>query len=331
MRIGIICPSEIAFRRFMPSLMKDSEFVFIGLGVASKEEAGGELISGQLQKAQEFIKLYNGVIFNSYFDLVSSKEIDAVYLPLPPALHYKWALLALENNKHVLLEKPSTTSLKDTEGLIKVSKIRKLALHENYMFVFHKQIEQIKKIIESGEIGFVRLYRISFGFPMRSLDDFRYNKSLGGGALLDAGGYAIKYASILLGDNSDIVCAKSNFIEGFEVDMFGSATLINNLGVTAQVSFGIDNQYKCELEVWGSKGSLYTNRVLTAPDGYVPEVTLKKGNEEEKIILSADDAFFNSIQYFKTCVKSDKIRNENYEVILKQSVLIEKFKEKALL
>ena len=53
------------------------------------------------------------------------------------------------------------------------------------MFIYHSQLDEIDNMISSGEIGDIRLYRISFGFPMRAANDFRYNKALGGGALID--------------------------------------------------------------------------------------------------------------------------------------------------
>lgn len=325
MKIGVICPSEIAFRRFMPSLKKDSDFQFIGLGVASAEEAGGKVITGQREKAEEFISLYGGCIYNSYEDLVTSDDIECVYLPLPPALHYKWAKIALENGKHVLVEKPSTINTMDTSDLLRLAREKNLALHENYMFVFHKQIKEINDIVSSGEIGDVRLYRINFGFPMRSLNDFRYNKALGGGALIDAGGYTLKYASLLLGDTAKLCCAQKNYISGFEVDMYGSGMLINKDGITAQVAFGMDNNYKCELEIWGSKGTLYTNRVLTAPVGFSPEVIIRKGNDEERKTLSEDDSFYNSIQYFKKCINDETIRQRNFNAIQRQANLVSDF------
>ena len=121
------------------------------------------------------------------------------------------------------------------------------------MFAFHNQLKEIAQIIERGEIGDVRLYRISFGFPQRAVNDFRYNKELGGGALIDAGGYTIKYAAMLLGETAHITAAQMNYTDEFEVDIYGSATLVNQDGATAQIAFGMDNSYKCELEVWGSK------------------------------------------------------------------------------
>lgn len=301
MRIGIICPSEIAFRRFLPALKEAGCFEYAGVAIASKDEFVGateEILAKERAKAQTFVDSYGGKIYEGYKTLIESDDVDAIYLPLPPGLHYKWAKAALDAGKHTLVEKPCTIALANTEDLLKEAGEKGLAVHENYMFAFHNQIEAVNEIVRSGEIGDVRLYRISFGFPMRAQNDFRYNKALGGGALLDCGGYTMKYASMLLGPTATIKYAQSNSIEGFSVDMYGSAAMVNDEGVTAQIAFGMDHNYKCELEVWGSKGTLYTNRILTAPAGFVPEVVIRKGNEEEKRNLPADDAFKKSILHF---------------------------------
>ena len=230
-RFGIICPSEIAFRRFLPALKEAGDgFQFAAIGIASPEEWFGDLTNisqeqieeqqnRERAKAQTFIDQYGGKIVVGYGALVTCEEVDAVYLPLPPALHYQWAKMALEAGKHVFVEKPSTTSLADTEDLITLASEKRLALHENYMFIYHSQLEEINNVVKNGEIGDVRLYRITFGFPLRQLNDFRYNKALGGGALLDAGGYCMKYANWLLGGDAHVVTAQANNLEGFEVDM----------------------------------------------------------------------------------------------------------------
>lgn len=336
MKLGIICPSEIAIRRFMPAMEKIKEIKFVGVGVNSaKERYGNEMpdqltvdkmIQGERKKATNFISQYGGKIFESYEDIVKSDEIDAIYIPLPPALHYKWAKLAIENGKHVLLEKPATIEFEKTKRLVEVSKKYDVALHENYMFSFHAQLDAIDEIISSGEIGEIRLYRISFGFPMRAINDFRYNKKLGGGALIDAGGYTIKYANRLLGDSAEIVCSSMNNLDGFEVDMYGSATMMNKEGLTAQLAFGMDNNYKCELEAWGSQGCLTTGRVLTAPAGMIPKVVIRKGNDDEVRDLPADDAFLKSIYRFIECVKSREVREENCNEIIRQAELVNQFR-----
>lgn len=331
-RIGIICPSEIAARRFLPALRKAGNICFAGVAIADKTEFKGAtdvVIEAERAKAQTMIDNYGGRLFESYHALIASNEVDAVYLPLPPGLHYQWAKQALEAGKHILVEKPATTSLTDTVDLIELARKKKLAVHENYMFVFHRQIQEVNDIVMSGEIGDVRLYRIDFGFPMRAANDFRYKKALGGGALLDCGGYTFKYASLLLGNTSKIEYARLNTVEGFEVDMYGSCALSNDKGQVAQVSFGMDNDYRCNLEVWGSKGTLRSGRILTAPEGFVPSYTISRNGEIIEGNFSADDAFLKSIQCFEDCVVSEEIREENYRILMKQAELVEEFKYKS--
>ena len=116
--VGIICPSEIAFRRFLPSLKRVEEFQFVGVAIASPEEWAGEgkvteatlaVIDKERQKARTFVDCYGGRIFEGYQTLIDSPEVDVVYLPLPPALHYKWAKRTLEAGKNAYVEKPFTT------------------------------------------------------------------------------------------------------------------------------------------------------------------------------------------------------------------------------
>ena len=335
-RVGIICPSEIAFRRFLPSLQRVDEFEFSGVAIASPEEWVGDgvvsdetyaVIEKERQKAQTFVDNYGGKIYEGYQALIDAPDVDVVYLPLPPALHFKWAKRALEAGKNAYVEKPFTTSLEDTQTLISIAKEKNLAVHENYMFVFHKQLEAIRNLIAEREIGKVRQYRISFGFPRRAANDFRYHKALGGGALLDAGGYCMKYASWLLGDTARLICANAYYEPEFEVDIFGSATMVNDEGTIVQMSFGMDCDYKCDLEAWGSTGTLTTGRILTAPDGLEPDMTIKHNQDVETKKLPADNAFEKSIRHFYECLINDEERDNNYKVIERQSFFVTAFKE----
>lgn len=311
-KLGIIGTSDIAFRRFLPSLKKSDKFEYVG--VASRN----------IEKTKEFIETYGGKGFGSYNEIVQNKDIDALYIPLPPALHFKWAKKGIENGKHILLEKPFTTNSDDTKFLISLANEKKIALQENYMFQFHSQLKFIENLIKEKSIGDLRLIRIEFGFPMRKNSDFRYNKDLGGGALLDCGGYTVKLATHLLGETTKLKTSKLNFIEGFDVDIYGSAVLENKAGTVAQISFGMDNYYKCETEIWGSKGYIIAPRIFTAPSDFKPQVIYKAENEEKIFELEADDQFLNSIEYFYECIKNEGIRKTSYKELIQQSELIDK-------
>lgn len=197
------------------------------------------------------------------------------------------------------------------------------------MFAFHNQLKEIKEIIDKDTLGDIRVYRLDFGFPRRAINDFRYCKKLGGGALLDCGGYTLKYASMILGPTARIEYAKLNYTKEFEVDLYGSAALSNQEGDIVQIAFGMDNDYKCSLEIWGSKGRLETGRILTAPVGYDPSYTIIRNQQREEYPLSADDTFYKSLQYFSECISSEMIRREAYKTIQKQADLVDEFYNEA--
>lgn len=311
MKLGIVGCSEIAFRRFMPAV-KEVEGIEV-MAVAEEYDKS---------KLEPFCKEYNMEGMDSFEQLIQREDIELLYIPQPPALHYEWAKRALLAGKHVLIEKPSTTQYADSEELVRLADEKGLALHENYMFQYHSQIEQIKEIISKGIIGEIRNIRCDFGFPMRAQNDFRYNKQLGGGALLDAGGYTAKLATLFLGNTIQVDAATLNMLPNFEVDMYGSVQFSNDEGVVCQSSFGMDNSYQCSLKIWGSKGRIGTNRIFTAPENYNPVVFVETAEKKEEIILDADIHFKKSIEEFIAEIKNVEKRKKMYDEILLQARLV---------
>ena len=180
-------------------------------------------------------------------------------------------------------------------------------------------------MIADGTLGEIRLYRMSFGFPMRSQGDFRYNKELGGGALLDCGGYPVRLALEMLGDTAKVVHSKLVQPEGFGVDLYGSAVMENDAGEVAQLSFGMDNAYQCQLEVWSSKATLIAPRIFTAGDGVKPSLILRTSSDESKIELDADDQFLHSMQVFANKVFEIPMQSDD---IFMQSSMMQEIMEK---
>ncbi len=325
-RLAVLTPADIARNRFMPALLSLDSFEYAGVGKHSES------------RAQKFVEAYPGKVYDSYDAVLDDKDVEAVYIPLPPTMHYEWAKKAIMAGKHVLLEKPFAASWTEAQELVELARERGLALHENYMFPYHKEIDDIAKLVADGTVGRVRLYRVNFGFPRRPVGDFRYNPAVGGGAFLDAGGYCVKYASLLLGDTAKVVCAIQNSedVQAIDdgkaygdstLDLYGSGTMINDDKVTVQFAYGMDQNYKCDIEVWGSTGTLLVKRVLTAPPTLEPTALIDRNGQVEEIKLSADDAFRNSILRFERCILDDSVREENYKIIMTQAKLSEEFRK----
>ncbi len=315
LRLGIIGCADIARRRFMPAVLGTKGIQ----AVAVAEEY-------DQRKLALFSEEYDLETVSGYEELINRQDIDAVYVPQPPAMHYQWAKLALQAGKHVLVEKPATVSAAQSEDLISIAAEKGLALHENYMFRYHSQIQAIRNMINEGQLGEIRLYRMSFGFPKRPDGDFRYIKALGGGALLDAGGYTIKLVSLLADGGVTVQSAALKGLEGYEVDMYGSATLTDSCGTVFQVGFGMDCAYQCSVEVWGSKGRLYTNRVFTAPEDYAPVLFLENAAGRKEITLQPDAHFRHSIEVFLREIEDDQERFSMYRDISVQAHLVDEIR-----
>lgn len=337
-RIGILGASDIAYRRFLPALAKSEWFDYIGVAVADWQEWGSgyeetsyqPLLQQKMKKAAKFTDGFGGRIFVGYRNLLLSGEIDAVYIPLTPGLHDRWCRRALQAGIHVFVEKPCTTDFKRTLALVRLAKEKGLAIYENYAFCLHRQMKMILDLVGAGELGQIRLIRCTFGFPHRGETDFRYQKESGGGALLDCGGYVVRAAQMFLGDGVHVCMSALHQTGKNGVDLYGSMVLADQNGREAQLAFGMDNAYRCELEIWGSRACLTAPRIFTPPADFAPVITIR-GQEERRIEAEPDDQFANALDCFFACIADREKREPVTEQMLCCGRLVREAVEKNIL
>lgn len=310
--LGVLGASDIAFRRILPAVEESTQFSFTGIAARNS------------LRCTPFIQRFGGRCFDDYLSLLNDPDIDCVYVPLPPGLHAYWGEKVLAAGKHLFMEKPFTTSYADTQKLLKIANEKKLAVHENYMFLYHQQFRAIKQIISEGKLGALHMIRASFTFPFRGREDFRYQPELGGGALFDCGGYPLLLVSELMGKSMYLRWAGQSIDSTFNVDIGGSAVLQNDSGLTAHIFYGMDDTYRCELELWGSQASLTASRIFTAPQDFTPSFYVEAGENSRTIQVPSDNQVLNSLRHFGELIENIDVRKENYNRILRQGELIEK-------
>jgi NDP-hexose-3-ketoreductase len=311
LKIGILGFANIAKKSIIPAIkLLPDLFELVGVG------------SLKMNHSSE-IKFFEG-----YDKLLNKELIDVVYIPLPNSLHFKWAKIALERGINVLVEKSICTNYFEVEELCRIASENNCVLMENFQFRFHSQLEWIKKIINNNELGNIRSINSNFGFPpFNDVDNIRYNKELGGGALMDAGAYPIKLAQELLGNELEVVHATLNY-ENKEVDIWGDGKLRQKSGSGfMNFSFGFDNYYQCNLEIWGSLGKLSTNRIFTAPSDYTVKLLIEKNNETEIIEIVPENHFVKSLIHFSNCISDYMLRVDEYKANLNQALLLDNFKK----
>lgn len=315
LRIGVLGCANIAIRSMIPELLRHPAFHLVAIASRTPDKAA--------VLAQSF-----GCTPLTYDELVGDAGIDAVYVPLPTGLHAEWVTRCLAANKHVLCEKSLGCTLNEVQHMVAVAKSKRLLIMENFQFRFHSQHDQVKAILSSGALGEIRCFRASFGFPpfADGLANIRYNKELGGGALLDAGAYTLKATTFMLGKTFQVKAATLRHSREYEVDVGGSIYLESDSGLVSETAFGFDNFYQCNYEVWGSKGKLTAKRAFTAPPEFKPEIVVETAEVIEIKTLPADNHFTNMLTHFARTIERGSCEEE-YEENLIQATLIRQVQE----
>ncbi len=323
LNIGVLGCSSFAQRSMIPAMQSMPEKYKL-LAVASRLAANSMACAKSLGIPQSF---------GSYAELLDVKEINAIYMPLPNSLHAEWIEKALDKGLHVLVEKSLACNSKDVTRLCSKANELGLALLENFQFRFHRQLGEIKEVLNKGQIGELRSIHSSFGFPpFADKNNIRYQRKLGGGALLDAGTYPIKIAQLFMGDDINITSASLFTDEKKGVDIWGGGFIQkNNSPLFTQIAFGFDNYYQCSLELWGSRGKLIANRIFTSPPDFSPEIIVEGVSGTQVIKVKADNHFVNVLNHFYEVTQNTELIKEELENNIQQSVLIEQFRKLACL
>ncbi len=143
----------------------------------------------------------------SYEALIDDPEIDAVYNPLPNGLHGRWTTAALEAGKHVLCEKPFTANMVEAEAVSATAERSGRVVMEAFHYRYHPLAQRMRQIVDSGELGALRHVEAWNCFPLPRFSDIRYSLDLAGGALMDAGCYAVHMVRLVGAGEPDVVSA----------------------------------------------------------------------------------------------------------------------------
>ncbi|MGW2227955.1 Gfo/Idh/MocA family protein [Streptomyces formicae] len=313
-RIGILGCADIARRRMLPAMAAQDGTVVAA--VASRDAARARALAGE----------YDARPVTGYAELLERDDVDAVYVPLPAALHARWTEAALRAGKHVLAEKPLTTSWEETGRLSALARESGLALMENVMFVHHSQHAAVAKLVAEGAIGEPHAFHAAFAVPRLPHDDIRHRRDLGGGALWDVGVYPVRAALHFLGDGLDVLGATLTEGKGRSVDTAGAALLSTPGGVSAQLTFGLEHAYRSAYEIWGSLGRVVVERAFTPPADHPPRVRIERRTGREEIVLPADDQVAATVRAFAAAVRSGAAPDP---VVVEQARLLRDLRERA--
>ena len=136
--------------------------------VVSKNCRVVAIASRSVERANTFLSNLNlsssVAVMPNYESLITSKDVDAIYIPLPTTLHLEWSLKAAANGKHILLDKPTATNLSELQEIIKACKENKVFFMDGVMFMHHLRMKNLYSILQDPFTPAVTHVNSSFSF-----------------------------------------------------------------------------------------------------------------------------------------------------------------------
>jgi predicted dehydrogenase len=174
----------------------------------------------------------------TYDEVIHDDNVDAVYIPLPNGLHYEWAAKAIRAKKHVLLEKPATSNAQQAAHLAQLAAEHGVHLMEAFHWQFHPAAQKVIQLVQSGRVGTVQEIHTRFVIPAVAMPrtDIRFDYALAGGAMMDAGSYAVN-ATRVMGR-----AALGAFVEPVVVDKAEAVVVMENIDDTIRGEYVLHSQ-----------------------------------------------------------------------------------------
>ena len=230
--------------------------------------------------------------YGSYAELLEDDQLDAIYIPLPPALHHEWTIQAAEHGKHVLCEKPLAMDAEQVEGMVAACAANQVQLMDGTMWVHHPRTRDMATVVHGGQLG--QLRRVVSGFSMElnsylekkppTIDpanlvgkdtgmagaakggsmrdhEIRLRRDMGGGALMDLGWYCVRASLWAFREVPQRVFGSARYESDVDINFSGMMWFSGGRVATFDCAF--DQTWRKWFEIVGDQGSLVCDDFLS--------------------------------------------------------------------
>jgi len=266
-RWGVLGAANIALNKVIPAMQRgrSSRVVAIASRDVAKARAAADALG--IPRA-----------YGSYEELLADADVEAVYNPLPNHLHVPWSIRAADAGKHVLCEKPIALSSTEARALLAARNRTGVQVGEAFMVRAHPQWETVRRLIDAGRIGDLRLVVGHFSYYRRDFDDIRSRVEFGGGALMDIGCYPITLSRWLFRAEPLDVIAQIERDPEMQVDRLASGLLRFADG---QASFTCSGQLvpHQRMQIFGTRARIEVEIPFNAPPDSACRIYLDGGGD----------------------------------------------------
>ncbi len=293
-RWGILSTAKIAREKVIPALQQAAFCEVVAIASRDIEQAKALAAQLHINKA-----------YGSYEALLNDAEIDAVYIPLPNHLHVPWAIKAIAVNKHVLCEKPIALSAAQAKELLEAAKQKPhLKVMEAFMYRFHPQWIQAKKLVDEGAVGQLKTIQSFFSYYNTDPNNIRNNKAIGGGGLMDIGCYCISLSRFIFSEEPESVFANIEFDPAMHTGSYASGILNFSTG-TATFTCSTQLAPYQRVNILGTTARIEIEIPFNAPPDASTRMWLHKKNATEEIIFDAVDQYTLQGNLFSQAIIND--------------------------
>lgn len=271
--------------------MKDIKWAVIGTGVIANEMAQAlnsvqkniySVANRTHQKGVDFAKKYKiEKVYNQIDDVFKDPDVDAIYITTPHNTHIDFMLKAIENKKHILVEKSITLNSNQLDLAIKKAKENNVIIAEA-MTIYHMPLyKKLKEIFDSKSLGKVNLITMNFGsYKDYDMTNRFFNRNLTGGAMLDIGVYALSFIRWFMDSNPNELLSQVK-LAPTGVDEQVSLLLKNKEGQMATVMLSLHSKQPKRGMISCEKGFV---EILEYPRANEATITYLDTGKIEKII-----------------------------------------------
>ncbi|PSP81446.1 glucose-fructose oxidoreductase [Halobacteriales archaeon QS_1_68_20] len=292
MNFGVLSTATIGQVAVIPAIQDTDHDV---LAIASREADRAQEVAEEFDVPRSY---------GSYEALLEDDDLDAVYNPLPNALHAEWTKRAADRGLDVLCEKPLAVDAEQAREVGDYCEEQSVTLMEAFMYRYHPRTEHAVEIVRE-QLGELRTVHAAFHFPLPERYDVRLDPDLAGGSLMDVGCYAVSAARLFLGE-PERVYATSQDARDSGVDTELSAHLEFDGGATATITSGFDSPDRQHYRVVAEDGWVRADPAFVPRGDDGVGIVAEVGDRHVEESFDPTDQYRLEVEHFAECVEQGK-------------------------
>ena len=266
-----------------------------------------------LEKMKILCKKYKIQNVHMEYQKLLEDDIDIVYIAVPNSLHYQFAKKALEHGKHVIVEKPFSSSYSQGKELVKLAEAKKVIVFEAISNQFLPNYVKVKELLSGlGEIKIVQMNYSQYSRRYQSFKEGKippvFNPAKSGGALMDINVYNIHFIVGLFGKPERI-----HYIANIERGIDTSGILTLEYPSFKCVTVGAkDCRAPLSINIQGDEGYIHSQSSANVFDYFV-----FGKNDGAEIPYQLNDGKHR--MHFEVDYFINLVLNKNYEAVQKRN------------